>query len=115
MGQKTLNQSTLGKRISEVRKDRGYTSDQASELFHMSPDYLRQIECGKCNKTPSLALFIDICNALRISPDYLLRDQLEANEITQIKELELLWEKVPPSKQELAIAMIKAALEYNGE
>lgn len=108
-----LNQNSLGKRISDVRKDRGYTSDQASELLHISSDYLRQIECGKCNKTPSLALFIDICNLFRISPDYLLQDQLGANELTQIDELAALWKKLPPSRQELALSMIKVAIEYN--
>ncbi|MCD7735460.1 MAG: helix-turn-helix domain-containing protein [Lachnospiraceae bacterium] len=117
MSQNTSNPNslgtTLGKRINEVRKDRGYTSDQVSEFSNMSPDYLRQIECGKCNKTPSLALFIDICNALQVSPDYLLQDQLTSNEITPIKELENMWKLLPPSKQELAFTMIKAALNYN--
>jgi len=38
---------------------------------------------------------------------------LEENEISKIKELEALWKDVSPSKQELAVAMIKAVLEHN--
>ena len=34
---------------------------------------------------PSLPVFIDICKALKISPDYLLQDELEENEISTIR------------------------------
>ena len=40
---------------------------------------------------PSLSVFIDICKALKISPDYLLQDELEENEISTIREIEALW------------------------
>ena len=60
----------LGKRINMVRKDRGFTADRLSELCNINATYLRQIEGG--TKIPSLPVFINICNALKISPDYLL-------------------------------------------
>ena len=100
----------LGKYINIVRKDRGLTSDRLSELCNINATYLRQIESGV--KIPSLPVFIDICNALKISPDYLLQDDLEENEVTKIKELEALWEDSTPDKQALALSMIKAALEH---
>jgi len=49
---------------------------------------------------------------LKISPDYLLQDALNTNEITKIKELETLWENVSPSQQAIATAMIQAVLEH---
>ena len=61
---------------------------------------------------PSLPVFVDICRALRISPDYLLQDQLEENEVSKIQEIEALWKEVPLQKQEVVLAMIKAVLEY---
>lgn len=61
---------------------------------------------------PSLPVFIDLCNALRISPDYLLRDMLAENEVSRIRELAELWENTSPSQQEIATAMIRAVLEY---
>ena len=106
-----MERKGLGKRINEVRKDRGFTADKLSELCNINATYLRQIEGGV--KMPSLPVFIDICNSLRISPDYLLQDELEENEISKIKELEALWKDVSPSIQELAVAMIKAVLEHN--
>ncbi|MCD7717234.1 MAG: helix-turn-helix domain-containing protein [Lachnospiraceae bacterium] len=106
-----MNQNSIGKRIGEVRRDRGYSGEQFAELVNITPVYERQIESEKSSKAPSLPLLIDICNTLRVSPDYLLRDLLVNNEITEIQELDTLWKSLPPSKQSLAVAMIKAALE----
>ena len=64
---------------------------------------------------PSLPVFIDMCRALRISPDYLLQDELEGNEISTIREIEEFWKSVSPEKQALVLTMIKAVLEYQDE
>lgn len=93
-----------------VRKDRGFTADRLSEMFIINATYLRQIE-GRA-KVPSLPVFINICNALKISPDYLLRDALGDNEVSEIRELAALWESTSPSQQEIAAAMIRAVLEH---
>lgn len=100
----------LGKRINEVRKDRKLTAEQLSEICSINATYLRQIEGGV--KVPSLPVFLSICKALKISPDYLLRDELDENEISKIREIEELWKNTSPSKQELVFAMIKAVLEH---
>lgn len=101
----------MGKRINTVRKDRGLTADQLSEMCSINATYLRQIESDA--KMPSLPVFTDICKALKISPDYLLQDELTENEICTIREIETLWKESSPGKQELALAMIKAALEHS--
>mgnify|MGYP002311181964 CR=1 FL=1 len=99
----------LGRRVNMVRKDRGLTTDKLSELCNINATYLRQIEGGA--KVPSLPVFISICNALRISPDYLLRDALTDNEVSEIRELTELWKCSSPDQQETASAMIRAVLE----
>lgn len=105
-----MDKKGLGVRINTVRKDRNLTADKLSELCNINATYLRQIEGG--TKMPSLPVFIDICNALEISPDYLLRDVLNTNEVSKIKELTLLWENTSPSQQAIATAMIQAVLEH---
>lgn len=105
-----MEQSKLGKRINEVRKSRGLTADKLSEFCNINATYLRQIEGGA--KMPSLPVFVDICRALSISPDYLLQDQLEENEVSKIQEIEALWKEVPLQKQEVVLVMIKAVLEH---
>ncbi|MDE7133428.1 MAG: helix-turn-helix domain-containing protein [Lachnospiraceae bacterium] len=99
----------LGKRINIVRKNRGLTADKLSELCNVNATYLRQIEGG--TKVPSLPVFINICNALKISPDYLLQDSLANNEISKIRELTELWENTSPGEQEIAAIMIQAVLD----
>ncbi len=94
----------LGKRINMVKKDYGFTADTLSELYNINATYLRQIEGG--TKIPSLPVFINICNVLKIPPDYLLWDALEDNRVSKIQELEELWESTSPSQQEIAVAMI---------
>lgn len=107
-----MEKKLLGKKINVVRKDRKLTAERLSELCNINAVYLRQIEGGV--KMPSLPVFIDICNALEISPDYLLRDVLKNNEVSQIKELQMLWESASPRQQELAAVMIQSILGYLG-
>ena len=108
-----MDEKGLGKRINMARKERGYTADRLSELCNINATYLRQIEGG--TKVPSLPVFINICNALKISPDYLLHDSLTDNDVSKIRELTELWENTPPSQQEIATAMIQAVLERKKE
>ena len=104
-----MEKKGLGKRINYVRKDHNFTADKLSELCNINATYLRQIE--GCTKMPSLPVFIDICNALKISPVYLLQDTLAENEVSRIRELTELWQNTSPSQQEIATAMIRAVLE----
>ena len=99
-----MDEKGLGKCINMARKERGYTADRLSELCSINATYLRQIEGG--TKVPSLPVFINICNALKISPDYLLRDSLTDNDVSRIRELTELWESTQPSQQEMGVSVI---------
>ncbi len=99
---------TLGKRINQARKDRGITAEALSELCNINSTYLRQIEGS--GKTPSLPVFISICNSLKVSANYLLQDELEVVEKGDLEELKQLWDHAEPSQYELVIAMLRAAL-----
>ncbi len=108
-----MERKLLGKRIKEVRNERGLTGDKLSELCHIDATYLRQIEGGA--KCPSLPVFADICNALQVTPAYLMKDSLLRNEYEQLGELTRLWEQATAGQIELTTAMVRAALEYTGE
>lgn len=103
----------MGKRINEVRKSRGLTADKLSELCNINATYLRQIEGG--TKVPSMPIFVSLCQQLRISPNYLLKDTLSDNEYSDITELAQLLDTASPSQIRLATAMIKSALEVIGD
>lgn len=93
-----MEKKGLRKRINFVRKDRNFTADKLSELCNINATYLRQIEGDA--KMPSLPVFIDICNALKISPDYFLQDGLVENEVNRIRGLVELLENTSPASRE---------------
>lgn len=70
-----MNEAALGIRIHEMRKSAGLSSDKLAELCGVGPVHIRKIESGA--KLPSIRLFVRICNALHVSPEYLLQDSLE--------------------------------------
>lgn len=64
-----MDKKLLGRRINAARKERGWTSERLSEICNINATYLRQIESGA--KTPSLQVFVALCEALKVSPTYL--------------------------------------------
>lgn len=104
-----MDKKALGKRIHITHNDRGLTSERLSELCHVNATYIRQIEAG--TKVPSLPVFVDICNALEISPTYLLIDMLGPNEMSQFDQLSNLWNDAKPEHIQIITAMLRSALE----
>jgi len=75
------------------------SSDKLAELCEVGPVHIRKIESGA--KAPSIHLFVKICNALHTSPQYLLQDSLEPNELdSQLKMLEKI-DHLPSSKTDM--------------
>lgn len=101
---------SFGNYLNTTRKARGLTAENLAEACNINTTYLQQIEGGK--KTPSLPVFISLCNALRVSPDYLLQDELAANEVTKIKEIEALWKDASPAQIDLVLEIIKTVLAH---
>ncbi|MBE5774742.1 MAG: helix-turn-helix transcriptional regulator [Clostridiales bacterium] len=65
----------VGKRIQEVRKARGLTQAELSQMLDLSTKYISNIECGF--KTPNLNTFVAIANALKCDANQLLSDVLD--------------------------------------
>lgn len=99
----------LGKRLNQVRKSKGLTAERLSELCGVNSTYLRQIEGGR--KLPSLPLFVQLCNVLKVSPSYLLQDAIPHTELDAWPEMAELWENASPGQMKMATNLIKAALE----
>lgn len=105
-----MDKKALGKRLNQVRKERGFTGEKLAELCNINATYLRQIEGGI--KIPSLPIFVSLCRELKVSPNYLLKDTLADNEYSDTMELAELINRASPEQIRLASSMIKAALEY---
>ena len=70
-----LNYISIGNKIKTVRKRKGLSQLKLSELIDRSPTYVSYIESGI--KSMSLDTFVLLANALNITADDLLRDNLE--------------------------------------
>jgi len=108
-----MNKLALGRRINKARKERGFTSEKLSEQCHINATYLRQIESG--SKTPSLPMFVTICKQLRVSPHYLLADDLDDDGSESFDSLTRLLDKATPRQLDLIAAMLRSALEILDE
>lgn len=104
-----MDKKALGKRINASRKEKGWTSEQLSEACDINATYVRQIEAGA--KTPSLPVFISICNQLQVSPTYLLYDSLTDINSKEMDALWELWQTATPWQLKMITSMIEGALK----
>ena len=104
-----MDKLALGRRIYAARKEKGLTGKDLAELCNINPTYLRQIENG--TNTPSLPMFITICQQLQVSPNYLLAAELGTLGCPNSEDLALILEKASPRQTELMSAMIRCAID----
>ena len=62
----------LAKNIKNVRTKNGYTQEQLADLSNISYDFIKDIEIARTNI--SLTTLLSICNALKVTPNELLKD-----------------------------------------
>lgn len=91
----------------------GYDADQPKGFIllpqNINATYLRQIEAG--TKVPSLQVFVLLCEALRVSPTYLLAEVLPSMEFSDMDVLLELWQTATPKQIAMMSSMIRSALE----
>lgn len=105
-----MDNKSIGKRISLARKEKKITGEQLSEACNINATYLRQIESGL--KTPSLPVFVTLCNELDVSPDYLLHDLLKNPYSSGADLICDLYDNATPKEITLITAMIRCALDH---
>lgn len=108
-----MDKVLLGKQIKKARKSRKLTAEKLAEMVGVQPTFIRQIESGAA--LPSLPVFTAMCNALQISPSFLLQGNVEDNELSSCVELMELWQTAAPAHTELISSMLKTALEKVAE
>lgn len=74
-----LNYIGIGQRIAKRRLQMGFKQNMLAERLDLSNNYLSSIERGK--EKPSLEVIVNICNALQVTPDYLLMGNMYSNNV----------------------------------
>lgn len=72
---------TMGRRIRLRRKELGLTQNKLAESLEVSNNHLSAIENGR--EKPSLEKFVQICELLQTTPDFLLLGNLHSCNVSQ--------------------------------
>lgn len=103
-----MERAALGKRIRESRINKGYTQQDLADRAEIGVVYISEIERGI--KMPSLNIFVKIVDALDVSADYVLRDELPSGKeyiCTEITEKLLV---LTPGQRKAASDILNAYL-----
>ncbi len=71
-----MDKKEIGRNIRREREKAGLTREALAERADICPNYLGEVERGK--KVIGLERFIRIINALDVSADYLLRNEIRS-------------------------------------
>lgn len=103
-----MDKSTLGKKLREARQKKGYTQHTLAEMADIGDVYMGEIERGL--KMPSLNIFIKLIEALDISADYILRDELTSGKEHIYDEITQKLKNLTPKQRKTAADILDAYL-----
>jgi len=63
----------LGRVVQALRRQRGWSVEEAAGRFRVEPAFVRRVEAGRTN--PSFAVIVSIATALGVAPRDLLQEQ----------------------------------------
>lgn len=73
--------NNFGTRLKKVRLDKGITMEKLAELADTTEIAIRSYE--KSRRYPNSVMLIKLCNALKVTPNYLLQDEINYNLIEE--------------------------------
>ena len=104
-----MNYRLVGYRIKMAREKRKLTQETLAEIVDISTTHTSVIERGV--KGMRLSTFLKIANALSVSTDELLQDQIDYVAEAHSNILYELLYDLPASEQRKLVHMIKANIE----
>lgn len=108
-----MDKMELSQKIRKYRLQIGFTAEQLAEKAGYSEGHIRQLEAGQLSLT--LRSLIDIANALKIPPSYLIYDEtpLDLSFVQSLTPCEL--EKLTLNEVKLLISVMEAMAKDFGE
>lgn len=99
----------LGSRIKKARLAKKFTQEQLAERADIGFYYLGEIERGV--KVPSLKVFVQLVEALGVSADSLLRDELSSGKECANNEITSILNKLTPKQREGSVSILEAYIK----
>ncbi len=101
-----MEKTELGSMIKKARQKKGYTQEVLAEKADIGLMYYGEIERGI--KMPSMNTFIKIIEALGVSADYILQNELSSGRDYVFDELTTKLEKLTPKQRKTASDILDA-------
>ena len=109
MKKNTGIEQIIGKRIQKIRKSRGYTQQQFSEMVGISTNYLSDVERGK--SSIRLGKLAAIINALECSADDIFIDVIEYGYRVRNSRLSERIERLTRKDQETVFSVLEVLID----
>lgn len=104
-----MDKMTLGKRIREARIQKGLTQQVLADKAGICVMYIGEIERGI--KMPSMNSFIKVIEALDISADYVLRDEVSSGRDYVCDDIARKLKDLTPRQRKTASDILDAYLK----
>lgn len=100
----------LGAAIRKKRIERGWKIAILADKVGVSEDFIGKVE--RATDIPSLQTVVAIANALEVSVDSLLRNDLEIADASLCEELNSLIVNMSPKRKKLFLQFVRNNLEF---
>lgn len=104
-----IDYKAIGQRIKIARIRKGITQEVVSDIIDVTPAHMSNIETGKTKV--SLPTLIAIANALSVSVDTLLCDNVLTSKVVFEKEAKELFKDCDEYEVRLLVDLLKSAKE----
>ena len=104
-----MEKKALGRSLREARVNKKYTQEVLAEKADIGVMYLGEIERGV--KMPSLKVFIRLVEALEVSADYILRNELSSGKEYIFDEMTRKLENLTPQQRKTATSILDAYID----
>lgn len=105
-----MDYKALGAAIRRKRNERGWKIAILADKAGVSEDFIGKIE--RATDIPSLQTVVAIANALEVSVDSLLRNDLAVVDVSLCEELNSLLEHMSPKRKKLFLEFVRNNQEF---
>lgn len=102
-----IDYQAIGQRIRQYRQEHGLSQETLSEKADVTPAHFSHIERG--HTKPSLPTLIRIANALDITIDDLLCDNVDKSRHVRVKDVDRLLDDCTPQEMKALTEILAAA------
>ena len=104
-----IDYKKIGIRIKVARESKKLTQEGLAELIGLTNNYISNIE--RARSKPSIETLIKICNALEVTPDYILLDSVFVSKEYIVDEIAVKLKRCTKGNIQLISGFISLLLE----